>query len=120
MQENNHEEVRKGGKSISELNIPPNPNSNFYNCRQINQNAMRGEHFWILDFQKKNVESNDGKVTEKYVLKCKRNLEDSDDFAFKIFTGSVDIKYKMDVTRERDEFPVHGTLVGDGRNFDFV
>ena len=99
--------------------IPPNPEEVFYTCRKTNQNALLGQTFWIFGYQKKDVVK-DGKVSEKYVLRCRRELEDSEESDFKFFTGSPQIKYKLDYIKDNKHFPARCKLVGDGQNFDIV
>jgi len=112
-------EQNEYGKKLSDLNIPPDPNRKFFNCRKTNQNALLGDSFWIIDFHPKMVEM-DGRVSEKYVLLCKKKLEDTDDMAFKFFTGSPDIKYKIEIAKQMNAMPLFVTLKGDGKNFDIV
>lgn len=118
--ENYNQNMPRSGMKLSDLNIPPDPNRKFFNCRRTNQNALIGESFWIVDFHEKTVETEEGKTAEKYVLKCKRDLNEPDEKAFKFFTGSIDIKYKLDYAREANALPIQVTLNGDGRNFDIV
>jgi len=108
-----------GHGAFEPLVIPPNPEESFYTCRKTNQNALIGQTFWIFGFQSKQVEK-DGRVSDKYVLKCRREINDSEENDFKFFTGSPQIKYKLEYVKEHEHFPIRCKLVGDGKNFDIV
>lgn len=119
MNETYNKDTQKGRKKLSDLNIPPNPNRKFFNCRRTNQNALMDSCFWVLDFHEQKVEK-DNKIVSKYVVLCKRDLNDENEKPFKFFTGSSDVKYKLDVAREMGEIPTYVRLVGDGQNFDMI
>jgi hypothetical protein len=119
MSEEYNENGHGAAANLVNMVIPPNPNEKFFNCRKTNQNALIGDRFWIIDFHDKTVER-DEKSSLKYVLLCKRSLDESDEKEFKFFTGSPQIKYKLDYLRAGNNLPASVKLVGDGRNFDIV
>lgn len=106
--------------NLKAIAIPPNPDHEYFNCRKTNQNALRGETFWVLDYHRKIVRYDDGREAEKYILLCRRHLDGSSENNFKFFTGSIDIKYKLDICREQNKFPIRCKLVGDNKDFDIV
>lgn len=52
--------------NLKAIVIPPNPDHEYFNCRKTNQNALRGETFWVLDYHRKIVRYDDGREVKKY------------------------------------------------------
>ena len=93
--------------NLKAIVIPPNPDHEYFNCRKTNQNALRGETFWVLDYHRKIVRYDDGREAEKYILLCRRHLDDSSENNFKFFTGSIDIKHKLTFEEAKQELAGH-------------
>ena len=99
------------------LNIPPNPNRNYFNCRETTQGRLQNSTFYVIDFQE--VKKTKFGVNQKYVVKIKDRLNDPESAAQKFFTGSKDIIYILDKLREMDKLPRRVTLRGSGMNYWF-
>jgi hypothetical protein len=117
--QSNNNDTGVGGMRFVSPFIPLDPEDDFFNCKMTNQNALRGETFWVIKHCRKKME-HDGRESEKYIVMGKRNLTDPNELAFKFFTGSKKIKFKLDFITSSDEydFPAHVKLVGEANNFD--
>lgn len=103
--------------SLACLNIPADRNRKRFACPEEKQSNLVGKTFWVIDYYD-NVPSK--YAQDRYLFKIKENLEDGEDKARKVWTGSEDIKFILDKLRELDKFPRRVTLRrGDKNNFYF-
>ena len=100
--------------SLAFLRLPAQEGRKSFHCERITQQQLANRVFWILDFAN-DVTTKYG--TDKYVVFIKFDLDDGDDKARKFFTGSSDIKYKLEMIRERNKFPRRVTLRMSGNNY---
>lgn len=55
------------------LNIPPNPENRYFNCRETNQGRLQNSTFYVIDFQE--VAKTKFGEKKKYVVKIKDRLK---------------------------------------------
>lgn len=101
--------------SLAFLNLPtPEGQKKNFHCDKTTQQKLANKTFWILDYDK-DVKTRYG--NDKYLVYIKYNLNDSDEEARKFFTGSSEIKAKLDMIRELNKFPRRVTLRMEGNNY---
>ena len=112
---NNNSLGREDDGSLEFLNLPtPEGQKKSFHCDKTTQQKLANRTFWILDYDH-DVKTKFG--DDKYVVFIKFDLSDPDDRALKFFTGSADIKAKLDMIRERNAFPRRVTLCMEGNNY---
>lgn len=111
---NNYQNGEDDG-SLAFLNLPaPQGLKKSFHCDKTTQQKLANRTFWILDYDKV-PKTKFGE--NKYIVFIKFDLNDSDDRAMKFFTGSGEIKLKLDQIQERKAFPRRVTLRMEGNNY---
>lgn len=97
--------------SLAFLKIPPDANKKYFHCDETTQQKLLNKSFWVVDFVE-NVNTRFGQ--ERYLVKIKFNLEDTEENARKFFTNSREIKYVLDKIKELNKFPRKVTMRAEG------
>ena len=102
--------------SLSFLNIEPNVNGKYFNCIETTQQKLINLSFWIIDYID-DIKTKFG--TNRFLIKIKFNLNDSNEDAKKFFTNSKDIKYILEKIKELNAFPRKVTMKTSGNRYYF-
>lgn len=102
--------------SLASLNIPPDDNKKYFHCDETTQQKLLNKSFWVVDFIE-NVNTRYG--TERYLVKIKFDMSDSEENARKFFTNSREIKYILDKVRELGKLPRKVYMRANGTRYYF-
>jgi len=102
--------------SLSFLNIEPNTDCKYFNCSEITQQKLINLSFWIIDYID-NIKTKFG--TNRYLVKIKFDLNDSNENAKKFFTNSKDIKYILEKIKDLNAFPRKVVMKVSGNRYYF-
>ena len=102
--------------SLSFLKIEPDKNSRHFNCPETGQQKLINLSFWLIDYIE-DVKTKFG--NNRFLVKIKFNMNDSDSDARKFFTNSQEIKYVLGKIRERNAFPRKVTMRASGTRYYF-
>lgn len=102
--------------SLASLGIPPDDSKKYFHCDETTQQKLTNKSFWVVDFIE-NVNTRYG--SERYLIKIKFDLQDSEENTRKFFTNSREIKYVLDKIREMDKFPRKVTMRAQGTRYYF-
>jgi len=104
----------KDDGSLSFLNIEPDKNSRQFHCPEITQQKLINLSFYIIDYID-GVKTKYGK--DRFLVKIKFNLNDSEGEARKFFTNSSEIKYILEKVKALDAFPRKVTMKASGNRY---
>lgn len=93
--------------TLAFLGLDTDRDTKTFSCPAKRQTELVGESFWILDYFG-DIKTKDGST--KYLYKAKMNLDDPDELAFKVWTGSPECWAVLDKLAELDKFPRKVTL----------
>lgn len=100
--------------TLAFLNIEPDKNSRRFNCSETTQQKLINTTFWVIDYID-DVKTKFG--NNRFLVKIKSNLDDSDTEARKFFTNSVEIKYVLKQVKEMDKLPRKVTMRASGTRY---
>lgn len=100
--------------SLAFLKIQPDASSRHFNCPETNQQKLINISFWIIDYLE-DVKTKFG--NNRFLVKIKFNIEDSESDAKKFFTNSSEIKYVLGKIKEMKAFPRKATMRASGTRF---
>lgn len=104
----------KDDGSLSFLNIEPDKSSRQFNCPEITQQKLINLQFFVVDYLDE-IKTKYG--NNRFLVKIKFNLEDSESEARKFFTNSKEIKYVLSKVKELNAFPRKVTMKASGNRY---
>ena len=104
----------KDDGSLSFLNIEPDKSSRQFNCPEITQQKLINLQFFVVDYLDE-IKTKYG--NDRFLVKIKFNLEDSESEARKFFTNSKEIKYVLSKVKELKAFPRKVTMKASGNRY---
>ncbi|MDD2475830.1 MAG: hypothetical protein PHI32_07960 [Dysgonamonadaceae bacterium] len=104
----------KDDGSLSFLNIEPDKSSRQFNCPEITQQKLINLQFFVVDYLDE-IKTKYG--NDRFLVKIKFNLEDSESEARKFFTNSKEIKYVLSKVKELNAFPRKVTMKASGNRY---
>lgn len=104
----------KDDGSLSFLNIEPDKSSRQINCPEITQQKLINLQFFVIDYLDE-IKTKYG--NDRFLVKIKFNLEDSESEARKFFTNSKEIKYVLSKVKELNAFPRKVTMKANGNRY---
>ena len=107
---------RSDDGSLAFLNIQPDSNNRHFNCSEITQQKLINLSFWIIDYID-DVKTKFG--ANRFLVKIKFNVNDTDSESKKFFTNSQEIKYVLEKIKERKAFPRKVTMRASGTRYYF-
>jgi hypothetical protein len=102
--------------SLAFLKIEPDKNNKHFSCTETTQQKLVNTSFFVVDYLE-NVKTKYGE--NRFLVKIKYRMEDSDSEARKFFTNSQEIKYVLGKIRELNAFPRRVTLRASGARYFF-
>jgi len=104
----------KDDGSLSFLNIEPDKSSRQFNCPEITQQKLINLQFFVVDYLDE-IKTKYG--NDRFLVKIKFNLEDSESEAKKFFTNSKEIKYVLSKVKELNAFPRKVIMKASGNRY---
>lgn len=104
----------KDDGSLSFLNIEPDKSNRQFNCPEITQQKLINLQFFVVDYLDE-IKTKYG--NDRFLVKIKFNLEDSESEARKFFTNSREIKYVLSKVKELNAFPRKVTMKASGNRY---
>lgn len=104
----------KDDGSLSFLNIEPDKSNRQFNCPEITQQRLINLQFFVVDYLDE-IKTKYG--NDRFLVKIKFNLEDSESEARKFFTNSKEIKYVLSKVKELNAFPRKVTMKASGNRY---
>ncbi|HHU21665.1 MAG TPA: hypothetical protein GXZ51_04395 [Acholeplasma sp.] len=104
----------KDDGSLSFLNIEPDKSNRQFNCPEITQQKLINLQFFVVDYLDE-IKTKYG--NNRFLVKIKFNLEDSESEARKFFTNSKEIKYVLSKVKELNAFPRKVTMKASGNRY---
>jgi len=102
--------------SLSFLNISPDINNKYYNCSETTQQKLINISFWVIDYFDE-IKTKFG--NDRFLVKIKFDINNSDTEARKFFTNSKEIKYILTKIKEMNMFPRKVTMRASGNRYYF-
>lgn len=109
------EETKDDG-SLAFLKILADATNKHFNCPETNQQKLINLSFWVMDYLD-DVKTKFG--NNRFLVKIKFKLEDSESEARKFFTNSQEIKYVLGKIKEMGKFPRKVTMRASGTRYYF-
>lgn len=106
--------MNKDDGSLSFLSIKPDKSSRQFNCPEITQQKLINLQFFVVDYLDE-IKTKYG--NDRFLVKIKFNLEDSESEARKFFTNSKEIKYVLSKVKELNAFPRKVTMKASGNRY---
>lgn len=100
--------------SLSFLRIAPDATNKHFNCAEITQQKLTNLSFWVFDYLD-DVKTKFG--NNRFLVKIKFDVNDSDTEARKFFTNSQEIKYVLGKIKELGAFPRKVTMRASGTRY---
>ena len=104
----------KDDGSLSFLSIEPDKSSRQFNCPEITQQKLINLQFFVVDYLDE-IKTKYG--NDRFLVKIKFNLEDSESEAKKFFTNSKEIKYVLSKVKELNAFPRKVIMKASGHRY---
>ena len=92
----------KDDGSLAFLKIEPDKNNRRFNCPETTQQKLINLNFYVIDYLDE-IKTKFG--NDRFLVKMKFNLEDSEEEARKFFTNSTEIKHVLSKVKEMNAFP---------------
>lgn len=104
----------KDDGSLSFLKIEPDKSSRQFHCPEITQQKLINLSFYVIDYLDE-IKTKYG--NDRFLIKIKFNLDDSEGEARKFFTNSKEIKYVLSKVKEMDALPRRVTMKASGNRY---
>ena len=106
--------MNKDDGSLAFLKIEPDKKNRHYNCAETTQQKLINLSFYVVDYLDE-IKTKFG--TDRFLVKIKYNLEDSEGEARKFFTNSTEIKHVLAQVKEMNAFPRKVTMRASGTRY---
>lgn len=93
--------------SLAFLDIQPDPQDVFFNCKAVSQQQLVNRRIQLLDFTKVETKFSKSGDDVRYLVHIKTDAADDDYHGeeLKFFTNSREIKHTLDEVKRRNAFP---------------